>query len=75
MLRQWIRLNLLLAASLGVVLVFVAPLVTWLLGVMITWSQLLAQSIKYLILIPSGLLMSVALFACFLFLLRCIGRR
>lgn len=61
MLREWLRLNLLLAFLVGITGIILAPLVTILLGEIAEWIQLILQ-------IVTGLV-SIALAAIFFFVL------
>jgi hypothetical protein len=69
-LREWLRLNLFIALILGSTSVLIVPIVTFVLTEFTTWTSLLVKIVKNLLLIPSGILASIALFSAVVFILR-----
>ena len=51
-LREWVRLNAIVALILSIPALFIVPLVTWLLAEFVTWSELLVQIAKNLAVFP-----------------------
>ena len=59
-LREWLRLNTVVALILGIPALFVVPLVTWLLSEFVMWSELLVQIAKNLAVFPVLAVLAVA---------------
>lgn len=54
-LREWLRLNLKLALFLGIPAVLLTPIITLVLTSAVTWSGILAEIARNLVLIPAWL--------------------
>jgi len=75
MLREWLRFNLKLALFLGIPTVVLTPIITLLLTTAVTWSGILADIARNLVLIPAWLGAALLIIASISFLWRFIFGR
>jgi hypothetical protein len=60
-LREWLRLNLIAALIIGIPAVLIVPIVTYLLGQFVTWTELLVGIAKNLAIFPVLAVIGVAI--------------
>lgn len=74
-LREWLRFNLLLGMVLTIPALLVVPVITYVLGQFATWTALLVQIARNLIVFPLFVIIGIALVSALLTILRQLGRR
>jgi hypothetical protein len=72
-LREWLRFNIRFALLLAVPSLLVVPLITFMLGQLSNWSDLLAQTTSRMILFPLSALMIVGLVSGLIYIARAIS--
>ena len=60
-LREWLRLNIVAALIIGIPAVVIVPIVTYLLGQFVTWTELLVRIAKNLAIFPVLAVIAVAI--------------
>src|SRR5687768_5090903 len=74
-LREWLRLNVLVAVVIGFPALFIVPIITYLLGQFVTWTELLMQIGKNLLVFPVTVIAAIAVFTALLCFIRVLLHR
>lgn len=74
-LREWLRFNLLLGLVLTIPALLLVPVITYVLGQFATWTALLVEIAKNLIVFPLFVIIGIALVSALLTILRQFVRR
>ena len=68
--REWLRLNCWVSIFLGIPALIVVPVITFLLNQFTTWTALLVQIAKNLVIFPIIAVLAIALITAVLFVVR-----
>lgn len=74
-LREWLRLNLLVSVVVGIPGLLIVPIITYLLGQFVTWTELLMQIGRNLLVFPVTVIAAIAVFTALLSLIRVLLHR
>ena len=74
-LREWMRLNILVAFFIGIPALIIVPILTFLLGQFATWMVFLAQAAKCFVIIVGYVLLAIAMISAAVMLLNSKSRR